>query len=109
MLSEIEFSKNVIHRDYTFSNVILSKNGKVFILDWEHIHLEKKNLIWLQLLLFLSKEEREIWENCIFKKNEKLDNVDREEVLKVLILAYVYIVERYDEVKKRVFIIESMK
>ncbi len=42
MLSEIEFSKNVIHGDYTFSNVILSKNGKAFISDWEHIHLEKK-------------------------------------------------------------------
>ena len=57
----------------------------------------------------MSYEEGEIWENCIFKKMKKLDNIDREEVLKVLILAYVYIVERYDEVKKRVFIIESMK
>jgi len=34
MLSEIEFSKNVIHGDYAFSNVILSKNGKAFILYW---------------------------------------------------------------------------
>ena len=33
---------------------------------------------------------------------KKLDNVDREEVLKVLIQAYVYIVERYDEVKKKI-------
>ena len=54
-------------------------------------------------------EEGESWENCIFKKMKKLYNIDREEVLKVLIQAYVYIVERYDEVKKRVFIIESMK
>ena len=54
-------------------------------------------------------EEGESWENYIFKKMKKLDNEEREEVLKVLILAYVYIVERYDEVKKRVFIIESMK
>ena len=57
----------------------------------------------------MSYEEGETWENCVFKKMKKLDNINREEVLKVLILAYVYIVERYDEVKKRVFIIESMK
>ena len=74
--------------------MILSKNGKAFISDWEHIHLEKK------FDKAMCYEEGERWENCIFKK--KLDNIDREEVLKVLILAYVYIVERYDEVKKRV-------
>ena len=37
----------------------------------------------------MSYEEGEIWENCIFKKMKKLDNIDREEVLKVLIQAYV--------------------
>ena len=58
------------------------------------MHLEKK------FDKAMCYEEGESWENCIFKK--KLDNIDREEVLKVLILAYVYIVERYDEVKKRV-------
>ena len=45
----------------------------------------------------------------IESSKKKTDNVNRKEVLKVLILAYVYIVERYDEVKKRVFIIESVK
>ena len=52
---------------------------------------------------------KERFGRIISSKNEKLDNVNRKEVLKELILAYVYIVERYDEVKKRVFIIESMK
>ena len=40
-LSEIQFSKDVIHGDYTFSNVILSKNGKAFILYWACILGEK--------------------------------------------------------------------
>ena len=50
----------------------------------------------------MSYEEGESWENCIFKKMKKLDNIDREEVLKVLIQAYVYIVERYDEIEKKI-------
>ena len=75
MLSEIEFSKNVIHGDYTFSNVILSKNGKAFILDWGHVHLEKKNLI----KIWVMRKER--FGRIVSSKNEKLDNVDRKEVI----------------------------
>jgi hypothetical protein len=74
----------------------------------KHLYWIGSMCIWRKNLIRLCVTRKERVGRIVSLK-KKLDNIDREEELKIMILAYVYIVERYDEVKKRVFIIESMK
>ena len=96
-LREMEFSRDIIHGDYTFSNVIIAKDGKPVIFDWGHVaYGARKFDIAITYALFELQGRKDLGDLYLNKMNE-LEDVDREQVLKVLILAYIYIVDRYDE------------
>ena len=100
-LREMEFSRDIIHGDYAFSNLVITKDGKPVIFDWGHVaYGDKKFDIAITYALFELKGRKDLGELYLNKMKE-LDGVDREQVLKVLILAYIYIVDRYDEVERK--------
>ena len=101
-LREMEFSRDIIHGDYTFSNLVITKDGKPFIFDWGHVSYgDKKFDIAITYALFELQGRKDLGELYLAKMKE-LDGVDREQVLKVLILAYIYIVDRYEEAERKV-------
>ena len=101
-LREMEFSRDIIHGDYTFSNLVITKEGKPFIFDWGHVaYGDKKFDIAITYALFELQGRKDLGE-LYLAKMEELDGVDREQVLKVLILAYIYIVDRYEEAERKV-------
>ncbi|MBR3288264.1 MAG: aminoglycoside phosphotransferase [Lachnospiraceae bacterium] len=103
-LRDMEFARDVIHGDFAFSNIIMAKDKKVYILDWSHVAYGAKQFdIAITYALFELQGRKDLGELYIDKMKE-LDGVDREQVFKVLILAYVYIVDRYDEaVRKNIY------
>lgn len=103
-LREMEFARDVIHGDFAFSNIIVSKGQKAYILDWSHVAYGAKQFdIAITYALFELQGRKDLGELYLDKMKE-LDGVDREQVFKVLILAYVYIVDRYDEaVRKNIY------
>ena len=48
-LREMEFSRDIIHGDYTFSNLVITKDGKPFIFDWGHVAYGDKKFATNQL------------------------------------------------------------
>ena len=42
-LREMEFARDVIHGDYTFSNIIVAKDGKIYT-RWEPRRLQRKRI-----------------------------------------------------------------
>ena len=50
--------------------------------------------------LFELQDRKDLGELYLAKMKE-LEGIDREQVLKVLILAYIYIVDRYDEATRK--------
>jgi tRNA A-37 threonylcarbamoyl transferase component Bud32 len=103
-LREMEFSRDIIHGDYTFSNITITKDGKPVIFDWGHVaYGDKKFDIAITYALF-ELQGRKDWGELYLNKMKELDGVERDQVLKVLILAYVYIVDRYDEaIRKNIY------
>lgn len=103
-LREMEFSRDIIHGDYAFSNVVITKDGKPVILDWGHVAFGDKKLdIAITYALFELEGRKKLGELYLDKMKE-LDGVDRGQVLKVLILAYIYIVDRYEEaIRKNIY------
>ena len=103
-LRDMEFARDVIHGDFAFSNIIVSKDKKIYILDWSHVAYGAKQFdIAITYALFELQGRKDLGELYIDKMKE-LDGIDREQVFKVLILAYVYIVDRYDEtVRKNIY------
>ena len=100
-LREMEFARDVIHGDYTFSNVIVSKDGKIYILDWSHVAYGAKEFdIAITYALFELQGRKDLAE-LYLSKLKVMDNVDESQVTKVLILAYIYIVDRYDEATQK--------
>ena len=96
-LREIEFSRDIIHGDFTFSNIMIDKNDKVFLLDWSHAAFgDKKFDIAVAYALFDIKGRQKIGEKYLEKICE-LENVKKEQVLDMLLLAYVYVVDRFNE------------
>ena len=97
----MKFTRNVIHGDYILQNVIISETGIPYILDWGHVAFGNKILdIAISYILFKIEDENELAEkylNLICKSEE----VEKEQVLKALILAYVYIVDRYDKAMQK--------
>ena len=96
-LREMEFSRDIIHGDYSFSNLVITKEGKPVIFDWGHVAYGAKQFdIAITYALFELQDRKDLGELYLSKMKD-LDGIDREQVLKVLILAYIYIVDRYDE------------
>lgn len=96
-LREMEFSRDIIHGDYSFSNLVITKEGKPVIFDWGHVAYGAKQFdIAITYVLFELQDRKDLGELYLSKMKD-LDGIDREQVLKVLILAYIYIVDRYDE------------
>lgn len=100
-LREMKFTRDVIHGDYILQNVIISETGIPYILDWGHVAFGNKILdIAISYILFKIEDENELAEkylDLICKSEE----VEKEQVLKALILAYVYIVDRYDKAMQK--------
>ena len=100
-LREMEFARDVIHGDYTFSNVIVSNDGKIFILDWSHVAYGAKEFdIAITYALFELQGRKDLGDMYL-KKLKAFEDVDESQVIKVLILAYIYIVDRYDEATRK--------
>ena len=96
-LRDMEFSRDIIHGDYAFSNVMIRKDGKPVILDWGHVAYGDKKLdIAITYALFELQGRKDLGDVYLDKMKE-LDNVDKAQVMKVLLLAYIYIVDRYEE------------
>lgn len=100
-LRDMEFSRDVIHGDYSLSNVFVMKDGSPMILDWGHVAFgDKKFDMAITYALFELENRHDLGELYLSKMRE-IEGVDKEQILKVLILAYVYIVDRYDEITRK--------
>ncbi len=99
-LRDMEFSRDVIHGDFTPENLIVEKNGHPFVLDWGHAAFgDKKFDIATTYVLFEIDGEHDLADKYM---NEicSLENVAKEQVLKEMVLAYIYVVDRYEGEKK---------
>jgi tRNA A-37 threonylcarbamoyl transferase component Bud32 len=100
-LREIEFARDVIHGDYNLSNVIISKDGTPYIFDWSHVAFgDKKFDIAISYTLFEIEGEHDLAEKYL-EKICALDRIDKTQIFKMMVLACVYIVDRYNEEKKK--------
>lgn len=103
-LREMEFSRDIIHGDYTLSNVIITKENNAVILDWGHVAFGDKKLDMAITYALFELEGRKDMGELYLDKMKEFENVDKAQVLKVLILAYIYIVDRYDEtIRKNIY------
>ena len=100
-LREMEFAKDIIHGDYTLSNVIISEDGTPYILDWGHVSFGDKKLdIAISYILFIINGQNSLAEKYL-DLICSLENISKEKIMKAMILAYIYIVDRYDESKQK--------
>ena len=100
-LREMEFAKDIIHGDYTLSNVIISEDGTPYILDWGHVSFGDKKLdIAISYILFIIDGQNSLAEKYL-DLICSLENISKEKIMKAMILAYIYIVDRYDESKRK--------
>lgn len=96
-LRSMEFAHDVIHGDYTLSNVLIDKNGEAHILDWSHVAYGDKKLdIAISYAIFNIDGEKEIADKYLDRVCS-FENIQKESVLDYMLLAYAYIVDRYDE------------
>ena len=101
-LREIEFLHDVMHGDYTLSNVILDKNDVPYVIDWSHTAFGDKKLdIAVSYALFELSNNNNL-KDIYFDKICDIEKINKEDVLDKMILAYVYIVDRYDEATKKI-------
>lgn len=100
-LREMEFTKDVIHGDFVLSNVILSDDVTPFTLDWGHVAFGDKKLdIAITYILFKIDNENDLAEKYLSLICD-LEKISKDQILKTMILAYVYIVDRYDNTKQK--------
>lgn len=96
----IEADRDIIHGDFILSNVLLDKSNNYCIIDWSHAALGNKMFdIAISYVLFKidgDDADAEIYLDKICK----LENIMKEQVLDMLLLAYVYVVDRYNDEKK---------
>lgn len=103
-LREMEFARDVIHGDFTPSNIILTKDNKSMIVDWGHVAFGEKEFdVAITYALFDLSGRKELGDKYL-EKLKKVENIDVPLVFKVIILAYIYIVDRYEgEMKKEIY------
>ena len=103
-LREMEFARDVIHGDYIISNIIIDRQGKAVVLDWGHVAFGDRKLdMAITYALFELKGQEKLGELYLDKICE-LENIKKEQVFSELILAYIYIVDRYDEdIKNKIY------
>lgn len=100
-LRDMEFSRDVIHGDFNPSNIIIEKNGHPFVLDWSHVAFGDKTFdIAVTYALFDINGEHDLADKYLIKICES-ESILKEQVLKEINLAYIYIVDRYDSEKKK--------
>lgn len=101
-LREMEFSHDVIHGDYFPSNVIIDQNDNAYVLDWSHVAFGDRKLdIAISYALFDIDGKSEIGDKYL-ESICKIENVERNAIIDKLLLAYIYIVDRYDENKQHI-------
>lgn len=100
-LREMDFTRDVIHGDYDLSNVIISNDGTPYIIDWGHVSFGNKIFdMAITYALFEIRGEQSL-ANKYLDTICKLNNIEKEAVLKILVLAYIYIIDRYDKNKQK--------
>ena len=100
-LREMEFAHDIIHGDYNLSNVIITKDKTPYIIDWSHAAFGNKKFdIAVTYVLFDIKHENEM-ADIYLDSICKLESIDKELIFRFIILAYIYIVDRYNEETKK--------
>ncbi len=101
-LREIEFAHDVMHGDYTLANVIIDEKNTPYVIDWSHTAFGDRKLdIAVSYALFdISGDDR--LKEIYLDKICSIENISKEEIFDRMILAYVYIVDRYDEETKKI-------
>ena len=96
-LKKMEFSYDTIHGDYNLSNVIISKEGKPYIIDWSHVSFgDRKFDIATTYAIFVVEDKEDIG-NIYLDKICELEKIDKQYIFDKLIFAYIYIVDRYNK------------
>ncbi len=101
-LRELDFTKDIIHGDFILSNVIIDKKGDFIVVDWAHAAYgnRKFDIAVSYALMDVLDGKNDIAE-CYIEKMCKLENVNKEQIFDLLPLAYVYIVDRFDDDKQK--------
>ena len=102
-LKNIEFDQDVIHGDFVLSNVMLDKKGDFIVLDWAHTAYGNRKMdIAVSYALMDVLDGKNDIANMYIDKMCNIESIKKEDILDLLILAYVYIIDRFDENKQKV-------